>query len=102
MGIKRKYRFVLVDRRSSILATIISNPNLTTSVDAARKIATTLKATQPLVRYFDPYGGFSRIGRVIASHAMTRGRRKGTVVLTIATMPNGQVIRNSDQVELVK
>jgi hypothetical protein len=102
MGIKRKHRRVLVDRRSSVLATILSNRNLTTSVDAARKIATTLKATHPLVRYFDPYGGFSRIGRVIASHAMTRGKRKGTILLTIATMPNGQVIRNSNEVELVK
>jgi len=63
MQLKRKHPRaprVLLDRRSSALAAIIPNPNLTTSVDAA-EIATTLKATRPLVRYFDGYGGFSAL-----------------------------------------
>jgi hypothetical protein len=101
MAIKQKHPRaprVLVDRRSSA---ITSNPNLTTSVDATRETATLLEATRPLVHYFDSYGGFWRIGRVIASHAETRGKRKGTVVLTIATMPNGQVTRSRDEVEIV-
>jgi hypothetical protein len=93
---------LLVDRRSSAVATMTANPNLTTSVDAARQTATALAAAQPLVHYFDPYGGFFRVGRVIESHTVSRGKRKGTVLLTITTMPSGQVTRSSDEVKWVQ
>jgi hypothetical protein len=93
---------VLVDRRPPALAAIVSNPNLTTSVEVARETAALLWATRPMVHYFDPYGGFSRIGRVVASHTVTRGKRKGTIVLTIATMPKGQLTLNSNEVEMVQ
>ena len=92
----------LVGDKSSALAPSAYHANLTTSADSTRETATHLWATRPMVHYFDPYGGFSRVGQVIAFHAVARGKRKGTVVLTIATMPNGQVTRNSDEVEMVK
>jgi hypothetical protein len=93
---------VLVDRRSSTFPAISSNPNLNTSVEVARETATALPATLPLVHYFDPYGGFFRVGRVIASHTVSRGKRKGTVLLTITAMPSGQVTRSSDEVKWVQ
>ena len=93
---------ILVGRRSPADAAITSDPNLTTSADADRETATAQQAALPLVHYFDPYGGFFRVGRVIDSHTVSRGKRKGTVLLTINTMPSGQVTRSSDEVKWVQ
>ena len=59
-------------------------------------------AIQALVYYPDHRGGFSRIGRVIATHVVTRGKRKGRVVLIIETALKQRVTRDGDEVELVK
>jgi len=93
---------VLVDRRSPVLATIISNPNLNTSPAAIRETATLLWATRPMVHYFHAYGGYSRVGQVVGYRAVTRGCHKGRVVLTIETALNKLVKRNGDEVELMK
>jgi hypothetical protein len=61
-----------------------------------------LESPQPLVRYFDDRGGFFRVGRVTDSHAATRGRHKGRIIITILTELNQRVTRNGDEVELVK
>jgi hypothetical protein len=101
MAIKRKHPRaprVLVDRRSSA---ITANPDLTTSVDAARETATALEATQPLVRYPDHRGGFSRIGRLTASCTVKRERDKGMVIMTIVSMLNQTLTFSSDEVEFV-
>jgi hypothetical protein len=50
----------------------------------------------------DHRGGFSRIGRLIRSHATIRGRHKGRIVHTILTALNQQLKRDGDEVELVK
>lgn len=59
-------------------------------------------AIQALVYYPDHRGGFSRIGRVIATHAVTRGKRMGRVVVTIETALKQRVMRDGGEVELVK
>jgi hypothetical protein len=91
-----------VGRRPPALAAVNSNPNSTTSVEVARETAALLWATRPMVHYFDPYGGFSRIGQVISAHFVSRGKRKGTVILTIAAVPKGLVTRDSAEVEILQ
>jgi hypothetical protein len=62
----------------------------------------TLYAPQCLVRYFDERGGFYRVGRLLSSHTVTRGRRKGQIVLTIISALNHLLTRSKDEVEIVK
>jgi hypothetical protein len=90
------------DRRSSALSISLANPDLTTPLKPTPEDATTLKATQRLVHYFDDRGGFWRLGRLMCSHTVTRGRHKGQVILTIATVHNRQVTRNGDEVKWVQ
>jgi hypothetical protein len=69
---------------------------------ASQDLPPALEAPQPLVRYFDPHHGFYRVGWLMSSRTLKRGRQKGRVILTIAAIPNGQVMtRNGDGVEIV-
>ena len=72
------------------------------AIDSQDHLPPALEATKHLVRYFDNRGGFWRIGRLISSHAVTRGRHKGRVTLTIATALNQRLTRNTDEVETVQ
>jgi hypothetical protein len=104
MGTDRKQsrspRFIVVDT-SSALTPNISHPNLTT-IEGARDTATAPEATRPLVRYFDDHHGFWRVGWLISSRTVARGRQKGKVILTIVSVRNQRLTRYSDEVEAVQ
>jgi hypothetical protein len=91
---------LLVGDKSSAVDPIVSHSNVTT-LEAARDDVPTPQAPQPLVRYPDHRGGFSRVGRLVASRTVKRGRDKGMVIMTIVSMLNQTLTCNSDEVEIV-
>jgi hypothetical protein len=90
-----------IDRESSAVAVIAPNTNLTTSNKVARACTPALNAPQSLVKYFDERGGFWRVGRLLSSRKVNRGRQKGQTILTIDSALHRMVTRNADEVEWV-
>jgi hypothetical protein len=72
------------------------------TTDSQDLLPPTPEATQRLLYYFDDRGGFWRLGRLMSSHTVTRGRHKSAVILTIATVLNRQVTRNIDEIKWVQ
>ncbi len=72
------------------------------TIDPQDPLPAAIEAHRDLVRYFDERGGFWRIGRLIDSRTVTRGRHKGRVILTIESALHQRLIRNSDEIEAVQ
>ena len=122
MAIKRKHSRtprLLADRRSSAsiqndfvqVTAKITRPSfegmedpqkVSETIDPQDPLPAAIEASRHLVRYFDDRGGFWRVGRLIDSHTVTRGRHKGRVILTIESALHQRLTRNIDEVEKVQ